>query len=217
MTTAGKYLFKIPSLRTRTTQATMSDILEIENSNGLKFGDAQVQGRFELGVCMCLYNWTDLTTAVDNNWGGSDSEEKREWLVGNIVELFEEATVLDALDIQTRLSQVMEDEFDTVVDDDSDFATAQTLIQIWMECSQGIFTTVENQYNKYEKSKNNKSTVKVDDQTTGGDESEEDDNDEDIPELHNVDTEMSDVGEKEKQGPIIDDDGFEVVQRKGRR
>ncbi|KAG5365417.1 Pre-rRNA-processing protein [Yarrowia sp. C11] len=194
----------------------MSDILEIENSNGLKFGDSQVQGRFELGVCMVLYNWTDLATAVDNSWGGADSEEKREWLVGNIVELFEESTVLDALDIQTRLSQVMEDEFDTVVDDDSDFMTAQLLIQVWMECSQGIFTTVENQYNKYEKSKNTKSTVKVDDQTTGGDDSG-DEEDDDAPELVEGDVEMDDSTTREKQGPIIDEDGFEVVQRKGRR
>ncbi|AOW05456.1 Pre-rRNA-processing protein TSR2-domain-containing protein [Yarrowia lipolytica] len=192
----------------------MSDILEIENSNGLKFGDSQVQARFELGVCMALYNWTDLTTAVDNSWGGSDSEEKREWLVGNIVELFEESTVLDALDIQTRLSQVMEDEFDTVVDDDSDFTTAQLLIQIWMECSQGIFSTVENQYNKYEKSKNTKTSVKVDDQTTGGDSEDEEDH---APDLVDGDSEMADLGTKEKQGPVIDDDGFEVVQRKGRR
>ncbi|KAG5366444.1 Pre-rRNA-processing protein [Yarrowia sp. B02] len=196
----------------------MSDILEIENPNGLKFGDSKVQARFELGVCMCLYNWTDLATAVDNSWGGADSEEKREWLVGNIVELFEESTVLDALDIQTRLSQVMEDEFDTVVEDDSDFMTAQMLIQIWMECSQGIFTTVENQYNKYEKSKNTKTTVKVDDQTTGGDDSDDDEDDEEgVPDLIDGDTEMTDSAPREKQGPIIDDDGFEVVQRKGRR
>lgn len=194
----------------------MSDILEIENSNGLKFGDQKVQARFELGVCMCLYNWTDLTTAVDQHWGGADSEEKREWLVGNIVELFEESTVLDALDIQTRLSQVMEDEFDTVVDDDSDFQTAQMLIQMYTECANGVFTTVENQYNKYEKSKNTKTTVQVEDQTDPNGHSDSEGDDDDEPELAE-DVDMEEAAPKEKQGPIIDDDGFEVVQRKGRK
>lgn len=44
--------------------------------------------RFELGVCMAVYSWENLTVAVQSGWGGPDSADKRDWLTGSIVELY---------------------------------------------------------------------------------------------------------------------------------
>lgn len=43
---------------------------------------------FEEGVGAALKNWDLLTTAVDEQWGGAESEEKADWIHGVIIDMF---------------------------------------------------------------------------------------------------------------------------------
>lgn len=182
----------------------------------LTFSDKKKQARFELGVCMVIYGWENLQTAVDAQWGGADSADKRDWLVGSVVEMFDESYI-ECEDIEDRLNGVMEDEFGTVLEDDSALPIAAQVITIWRECDKGDFTQVDALYKAFQEKEEKKKagllqSKKV--EVTGDSDSEYTDveDDEEVPAL-NEDVEMN---EAEPQGPIVDDDGFELVQKKGK-
>ncbi|KAK9330098.1 Pre-rRNA-processing protein TSR2-domain-containing protein [Lipomyces starkeyi] len=116
--------------------------------------------RFELGVCMAIYNWEALTVAVQSFWGGPDSEDKRDWMVGSIVELYEQQQQVDSEDIEDRLLQIMEDEFEVAVEDDSAYDVAEKIVRIFGQCREGDFSLVDSLYQKYQ-SKANRSSAPV--------------------------------------------------------
>jgi pre-rRNA-processing protein TSR2 len=193
----------------------------------LVFEDSTKQSRFELGTSLAIYQWEPLQTAVDNQWGGPDSSDKRDWMVGSIVELFETSNYVDSDDIEDRLLAIMEDEFEVVVDDDSSLKVAVSIIQLYKECAEGDFIHIDEMYGKYQEKEARRKAglepvTKIN--PTGiedGDDEDDDDDDEDDDEDEWIDEDnetQSDVSEsQEKQGPILDDDGFELVQKKGNR
>ncbi|CAJ0901084.1 11535_t:CDS:2 [Entrophospora sp. SA101] len=71
-------------------------------------------------IKLICFKWTALKLAVDHQWGGVDSEDKQEWLIGEIVDYFEKNHKnADIEDLEMILTQVMMDEFDTLLEDDS--------------------------------------------------------------------------------------------------
>lgn len=72
-------------------------------------------------MTLLLYFWTPLRDAVACGWGGANSRKKSEWLYNNIAELWDEIADADADTVEDRLLQVMEDEFDVYLEDDSAF------------------------------------------------------------------------------------------------
>ncbi|KAK9371153.1 Pre-rRNA-processing protein TSR2-domain-containing protein [Lipomyces kononenkoae] len=112
------------------------------------------QARFELGVCMAVYDWEALSVAVQSFWGGPDSADKRDWMVGSIVELYERQQQVDSEDIEDRLLQIMEDEFEVAVEDDSAYDVAEKIIRIFSQCREGDFSLVDSLYDKYQRKAN---------------------------------------------------------------
>lgn len=89
---------------------------------------------WELGVAYILHSWPALTLAVSSQWGGPNSEEKRDWLCGAIADMFpsldetltnqpdptgEDNGEPDDFDVEETLAQVMQDEFEVTIEDDS--------------------------------------------------------------------------------------------------
>ncbi len=60
----------------------------IEQETPLTLQELKSQKRFELGTSLIIYSWNTLSTAVSNQWGGGDSSDKRDWLVGSVIDLF---------------------------------------------------------------------------------------------------------------------------------
>jgi len=185
---------------------------------------------------------------VQNNWGGPDSADKRDWFAGAIVELFPDVSKLTPAQLQTKttqtqqqqqqqqsqqqqasaeepdqedveavLLQVMLDEFEVNVDDDSAFEVAEQVVQLRSECLRGKFDGVEALRRRWEGRKGNKVVFKKaedqDDETDWDtDDGDDDEEDEDV--------EMGDAPpaaappRREKQEPEVDDDGFTKVTRK---
>lgn len=192
-----------------------------EQRKTLRFALEKQQARFELGVCMAVYRWDSLAIAVLNSWGGPNSAEKRDWLAGVVAELFDGQTV-DIAGIEETLLYGMLDEFDTNVDDDSALPIAALILRIYRECLAENYSTVEDLYQKWEeREKNGKNHQQVHvhieqdphNPDASGDESEGE-SEEGEEHVHVGDDSM-DVDEP--RGPIVDDDGFELVQPKGRR
>lgn len=191
-----------------------------QGANNLLFKDEKQQARFELGVSMMVYKWDALDVAVENQWGGPDSAEKRDWITAIIVDLFKTEKVVETILIEETLLYAMVDEFDTNVEDDSAVFIANGIIELYKQCQALDYSTVESLYlawQEKQKNKSNKRVVQVKDDPLNPDVSDSED-EEDYDEEESQDVDM-DVDEQQQTNPepIIDEDGFEVVQKKGRR
>ena len=93
---------------------------------------------FAKGVIARLALWPALRIAVQNGWGGPDSNEKRTWIASVIVDTFEEqSTPPDAEYIEELLLQIMGDEFETMVEDGSAELVARDITKLWQDIHLG--------------------------------------------------------------------------------
>ncbi|KAK4461119.1 Pre-rRNA-processing protein TSR2 [Cladorrhinum samala] len=206
---------------------------------------SQIQSSFERGVAISLHLWPALALAVQNNWGGPDSADKRDWFAGAIVDLFPDISKLtpaqlsalvssqstspessdepDQVDVETVLLQVMLDEFEVNVEDDSAYEVAEQVVRMRNECLRGKFDEVEALTRRWEAKKGKSEKVEVvfkkgDDQDDTDWDTDDDEEDEEEAE----DAEMGDAPalvnapRKEKEEPEVDEDGFQKVTRKKR-
>lgn len=193
-------------------------------SPSLLFPDEKQQARFELGTSMMIYKWDALTTAVQNGWGGPDSAEKRDWVTAIIVDLFKNEKVVDAALIEETMLYAMVDEFDTNVEDGSAIPISLGIIDIYKQCLALDYSTVSELYENWlekEKSRENETPklVRVERDPLNPDISssdEEDEEDQNLDEGENMDVDMDDNESSNIPEPVIDDDGFELVQKKGK-
>ncbi|KAK5780347.1 Tsr2p PWA37_002692 [Arxiozyma heterogenica] len=190
------------------------DYLMVESESGkpsLMFSDPKQQARFELGISMLVYSWDALDIAVINQWGGIESAEKRDWITGIIVDLFKNNKAVDSPLLEETLLYAMLDEFDTHVDDGSAQPIANNMIILYDECRQLNYSRVEELYTKWlERQKTGANKERYVEINKVISDSEED---EDM----NVEVEQDHIEPASRYEPIIDDDGFEMVQKKGRR
>ncbi|KAI0506058.1 Pre-rRNA-processing protein TSR2-domain-containing protein [Xylaria bambusicola] len=195
------------------------------------------QQQFEQGIAISLHLWQSLTIAVQNNWGGPDSSDKRDWLAGVIVDMFPSFVDLAtksqskklpeepvAEEIEETLLQVMFDEFEANVDDQSEAEVADRIMKCRTQCAAGNFALVEELRARWLDTKGKKVVAQAaadPDQDTDW-ESGSDDNEDDDGESGSKDVDMDDapalvpVVPREKPQPEIDEDGFEKVSRRRR-
>lgn len=193
-----------------------TDFVEVEgDQTQLTFGDPKQQAKFELGVCMAIHKWEELTTAVENSWGGPNSADKRDWISGIVIDLFNEKAV-DVILIEDTLLYAMADEFDTQVDNDSALVIGDLVLKVYRDCAAKDYSRVDELYQKYQLkvqlSLPNKVVVGAD--PNNPELSDDEDEEEEVPALAQDDGMEID---EQPSGPIVDDDGFELVQKKGRR
>jgi len=176
------------------------------------------QSEFEAGVSLSLSLWPALAVAVSNNWGGPDSADKRDWFAGAVCDLFAERPDTDLEDVETVLLQVMLDEFEVNVDDDSGFEIAEQIMRLRTDCGNGDFKEVNQLRERW--AKKGGKEIKFQKVERG---ENDDDTDWDSDDLEETDEENEDIemGEapppKEKPAPEIDEDGFTKVVGKKRR
>lgn len=194
------------------------------------------QSSFEQAVAYALHLWPALTLSVQNNWGGPDSADKRDWFAGAVVELFPEYTDAtpdpsakkkveepDLEDVETVLLQVMVDEFDVNVDDDSGVEVASQIIRARAQCAQGQldeFNSLRERFVNRKGGKVDQLFKQVEDTNQDTDWETDDSGDEDDDdESGGADVSMGGApplakAPNEKSEPEVDEDGFTKVTRK---
>ncbi|KAF2680781.1 hypothetical protein K458DRAFT_421113 [Lentithecium fluviatile CBS 122367] len=162
-----------------------------------------------------------LTVAVTNQWGGPDSSDKRDWLAGQISELFANDAKTDAEDVEVMLLQVLEDEFGVRLEDESEVAVAKDIMTIRKEVGEGNFATVERLQTKWEARKGKEVATGAVQVRESNQEGEWDSVDEESDEDEDGDVDMGDapalVPAKPKPAPEVDEDGFTKVVGKRRK
>ncbi|KAH8555420.1 Pre-rRNA-processing protein TSR2-domain-containing protein [Umbelopsis sp. PMI_123] len=174
------------------------------------------QAAFTEGLNYVLQSWSALKLAVQQEWGGPDSAEKRDWMAETLIEYFgANAKKLDEFDIEDILVQIMSDEFHTDLEDGSAYAVSKHLVSMFNQCIHGDYSEVT----KLREKVASRSYQPAGQSANNNEDSDDDDDDDDENEVDGEDDAM-DVEEasapQEPQGPIIDEDGFELVT-KGRR
>lgn len=207
-----------------------SDFVEAqEGDNSLRFTEEKQQANFELGVSMIIHSWEALEIAVANQWGGAQSEAKRDWITAIVIELFD-GKIVDIELIEETILNAMVDEFDVNVEDDSSLIIADKVIKAYRQCFEKNYTKIHQLFNDWQSKQqeraqrlNNLRNVQINEDPENPDASDDDEDeeeDEEVPKLQGEpiqeDVEMGDAN-NESAGPIIDDDGFELVQKKGKR
>ncbi|KAF2624585.1 pre-rRNA-processing protein-like protein TSR2 [Macroventuria anomochaeta] len=180
----------------------------------------ELQDKFDLGIWHCLFNWPTLTVAVTNQWGGPDSSDKRDWLAGQISELFTNEPLTDAEDVEVMLLQVLEDEFGCRVEDETEIAVARDIMAIRKEVGEGRTGTIDSLHEKWE-SRKGKEVATGNVQVCEGHQEDMDSVDE---ESEDEDVDMDEAPalvparpREPKPEPEVDEDGFEKVVGKKRR
>jgi len=164
---------------------------------------------FARGVIARLAVWPALRIAVENNWGGSESAEKRTWVASVIVDAFEEQEPKPDLEyVEETLTQIMADEFETVLEDDSAIQVARDVIELWSETQTGS-TDLMKRFEEQADSLQGKRVVAqqgIDEEDWESDSEDEEEDEDGVPALV----------ERAPQLPQIDEDGFTKVKGKGK-
>ncbi|CAG8603570.1 11835_t:CDS:2 [Ambispora gerdemannii] len=192
----------------------MSTSNNVQTTSAFPSNDSCSQ--FSNGVALLLHTWTALKFAVEGQWGGVDSEEKRAWLAGVVVEQFEQnGKETHADELESILLQVMSDEFNTILEDDSAYQISQDLVKLYNECLQSNYATIDALQEKFLRQRNSTrgAQIRDDDDDSSND---EEFNDEMETDENEKDGESSTQTTSKSRSPIIDDDGFQLVTRRHR-
>ncbi|XP_065509389.1 pre-rRNA-processing protein TSR2 homolog [Caloenas nicobarica] len=88
-------------------------------------------GLFAQGVRAVLGGWAALQLAVAQGFGGPQSPEKAAWLAGALQEFFTQNADLEEEEVEEFLAEVMDNEFDTAVEDGSLRQVSRELLTLW--------------------------------------------------------------------------------------
>nr|XP_028567926.1 pre-rRNA-processing protein TSR2 homolog isoform X1 [Podarcis muralis] len=83
-----------------------------------------------------LENWK-MFVAVENGFGGAYSQEKAEWMVEAVEQYFQSNADLELDEIEDFLAELMNNEFDTMIEDGSLAQVSQQLRLFFGQCQQG--------------------------------------------------------------------------------
>ena len=182
-----------------------------------------MQAKFDLAISLVLSTWPALTVAVQNSWGGPQSSEKREWFAGAVSELIEATPDVDVDYMEEFLFQVMEDEFDTNLQDGSAEEVAAKIVGLKKLTLLGDFTVVDDMYSKWQdRQVKGGGVVRFQHVERGEDNDDTDGDSDDIAEEEDEDAEMGEDSNftkalEERVQLEVDEDGFTKVVGKKRR
>jgi pre-rRNA-processing protein TSR2 len=181
----------------------------------------QTAGKIDLLISLHLHSWPALTLAIQNHWGGPASDDKRDWFAGAISDLLTNGDVIDAEDLEEVLVQVMLDEFEVVVDDDSPAEVATSIIkgrqriieQDYSEVDQMLAHWEEKQKKGQERLLFKRVEQDDDGQDKDWETSDSEGEDVDMDEA----PQLVSATKQDKPAPQVDEDGFTKVVGKQRR
>lgn len=179
---------------------------------------AQLQSAFDHGIWYALSLWPALHVAVQNSWGGPDSSEKRDWFAGAVSDLFSGRQDTDAEDLEAFMLQIMQDEFDCNVEDETEGEVARTILVLRKSLLEGDLAAFE----ALEKRWKSRGMMKADVQVVDGGDGEVDEEEfEGFDEMDEDEDRAPQGGQapaapRERPEPQVDDDGFTKVVGKKR-
>lgn len=176
----------------------------------------QLQSAFDHGIWYALSLWPALHVAVQNSWGGADSEEKRDWFAGAVSDLFNGRQDTDAEDLEAFLLQIMQDEFDCNVEDETEVEIARTVLVLRKSLLEADLSAFEALERRWKSRGMMKADVQVVDNGDGEVDDDDDDEMDDGDDRAPQGVQQAPREPREKPQVVVDDDGFTKVVGKKR-
>ncbi|XP_060931225.1 pre-rRNA-processing protein TSR2 homolog [Limanda limanda] len=98
---------------------------------------------FTEGVRAVLHTWPVLQIAVDNGFGGVYAQQKADWMVDVVQQYFHDNADLLQCEVEDYIAELMNQEFDTVVDDGSLPQVSISLLQMFSQWRQGALEQLQ--------------------------------------------------------------------------
>ncbi|CAL8279045.1 unnamed protein product [Boreogadus saida] len=107
--------------------------------------DASTPARevFMNAVRVLLSTWPVLQIAVDNGFGGAFGQQKAEWMIDVVGKYFYENSDLVPSEVEDYISVLLDQEFNTEVDDGSLAQLSQQMCSMFSQCQQGATEKVQ--------------------------------------------------------------------------
>ena len=199
---------------------------------------------FARGVIAILDLWPALTIAVSEQWGGPESAQKRTWMASTILDEWEsrinyltttsppqidpkdaDDPPLDIDDLGDMINQMMSDEFEANIEDGSIDVVANDIIQLWRgllspstsQTPDSLVIELELKVAYAQRTGVQASRGADPEEGDDIDDSDSGSEDDDGMEVEGEDVPQLVPREKERTEPVVDEDGFTLVQCKGKK
>ena len=172
---------------------------------------------FEEGCAILFSKWTALQLAVANEWGGSSSKDKAQSLLAEVIHWFYTTKDLEPSDLEDLLDEAIQVDFNVQAEDDSPYQVARSLVNMHNQVAGGDDSYIQKLRESQPMGASHmeaRPAVPGEDEGSSSSDDEEGSGSEDGGEAMDVD--MEDAPAAAPQGPVVDEDGFQVVQRKGK-
>lgn len=177
----------------------------------------RLQQLFDYSIWYTLSLWPALHVACQNSWGGEATQDKKDWFAGAVSEIFTSDPDTDQDDLEVFLLQIMQDEFDCNVEDDSELEVAGRIVGIKKQLMEGNVTGAKDVEQRYKNRGQLKMNIQVIDNEANEDIDEEEWNGFDDEEMGEAPSLVPSIPVREKVEPEVDDDGFTKVVSKKKR
>ncbi|XP_029361355.1 pre-rRNA-processing protein TSR2 homolog [Echeneis naucrates] len=159
------------------------------------------------GVRAVLHTWPVLQIAVDNGFGGVYGQQKADWMVDVVQQYFFDNSDLQQCEVEDFIADLMDQEFDTVVDDGSLPQVSVSLLQLFTQWQQGALQQLHHTIHSLNQKKGQRAKVTAP-PTQSDDESQD--------EAQEMDCDLSSpsVSRTDCPPPQDEEDGWTVVRKK---
>ncbi|KAM9351130.1 pre-rRNA-processing protein TSR2 homolog isoform 2-T2 [Symphorus nematophorus] len=165
---------------------------------------------FTEGVRAVLHTWPVLQIAVDNGFGGVYGQQKADWMVDVVQQYFHDNADLQQFEVEDFIAQLMDQEFDTVVDDGSLPQVSLSLLQLFSQWQQGALQQLQHTVNTLTQRTSQRAKVTAP-PTQSGDDSDSDDETQMDCESSNSSVSRT---EAPPPPPQDEEDGWTVVRKR---
>ncbi|XP_041655583.1 pre-rRNA-processing protein TSR2 homolog [Cheilinus undulatus] len=162
---------------------------------------------FTEGVRAVLHSWPVLQIAVDNGFGGVYGQQKADWMVDVVQQYFHDNADLEQFEVEDFIAQLMDQEFDTVVDDGSLPEVSLSLQQMFNQWQQGAIQHLQHTINTLSSKKSPRAKVTAPP-------TESDNDSEDETQVMECESSCPSSSKKEAPPPQEDEDGWTVVRKR---
>ncbi|GLC45758.1 hypothetical protein PLESTB_000501800 [Pleodorina starrii] len=204
--------------------------MQLRNGTVVGQNILQPQSRplFEEGARLIFSKWTALALAVENQWGGSNSAEKADLLLQDCLDWFYKKREHYVDELEEELDDAILHDFNVEAEDGSPHLVAEGLVKLYQELVGGSTTYLEQLRAMaaagVQQSK--RQVVDLDGTVVAEEDADMASSDDDDEEDDEMDTEGAGgqgapravpLEPPAPRAPVVDEEGFTMVQGKGRR
>jgi pre-rRNA-processing protein TSR2 len=174
--------------------------------------------QFQAAVVRLFQHWDVLHHAVESQFGGHRSREKAEWIPSVVIDFFSKNKDLEPSEIETFVGEIMDNEFDLLVEDGSLKKLSRQLCRCFALARDDRFEELKDFLNALQPlpPPRSKAVDKDDSDDEEGDEKEggKVDGDQEPTEIVENTEEKNEEAKKERKersAPVVDEEGFTLV------